>query len=103
MIGKMRAIQCIKETALVCARGSRNIGERFQVEHGSAFAPDLSALIKGRKPAGGPIFDAIHWKSARVTQDNVCRQILPLGAERVNHPGTPCRAAGLEFSAVDNT
>jgi len=65
---------------------------------GAAFAPNLCALINRRQPAGRPIANAVHGQSARVAQDDVGRQILSLGAESINDPGTPSRPPGLELS-----
>src|ERR1041384_8337007 len=102
MRGKVRLIQCLEEAALVGARGSGDIRQRFEIEHRRALAANLRALIDRRQPPRSPIIDAIYRQSARVAQHDVSRQILSLGAQRINDPRTPGRPASLKLSTMDD-
>src|SRR5436190_13950215 len=98
----MRLIEHLKETSLVGAGWRGHVRQRFQIEHGSAFASYLRALVNRWQPAGGPVANAIHGQPTRIAEDNISRQVLPLGAEAINHPRTPRWPPGLEFPAVND-
>ena len=102
MILQMRFVQPLQQAQLVPPRFFRDVRRRLEIEDRRPGRTELSALVDRGQPPGGPVPHSINGQASRVRKNDISGQVLALGSQAINHPGSPSGPASLEFARMND-